>query len=299
MDIKSLTGVIPPMITPFKENGDVDYDAFLLNLEKWNRSDLCGYLVLGSNSETVYLNEREKQKLIELTVTNARKGRFILAGTGSESTRQTIELTNHAGAFGAHAALVLPPYYYISKMTDEVLVTFYTEVADNADIPILIYNVSKFTHIEISAQVIGELSRHPNIIGMKDSSGNVAQLIGYQNVTAPDFNLMTGTASIWYPALKLGVSAGIMALANILPNECIEVRKQFIAGNESAAEELYRRLFPVNTAVTATYGIAGLKYAADLLGFKGGYVRKPMLMLIDNEKRALMQILSEAGVIHF
>ena len=290
-----LTGVIPPMITPFKENGDVDYDAFLFNLDRWNHSDLCGYLVLGSNSETAYLNEQEKGKLIELTISHTKSGRFIVAGTGMESTRATIELTNHAAALGAHAALVLTPFYYISKMTDEALITFFTDVADHADIPILIYNVTKFTHINVSAHVVKILSQHPNIIGMKDSSGNVPQLINYQSVMAPDFNLMTGTAGIWYPALKLGVSAGILALANILPDECTRVQREFTADNEQSAETLYRRLFPVNKAITVTYGVAGLKYAADLLGYNGGYVRKPLLPLKDSEKHSLENVLNEAG----
>ncbi len=295
MNRKKLTGVIPPMITPFKENGDVDYDAFLHNLYKWNHSELYGYLVLGSNSETAYLNEQEKRKLIELTVSHAKSGRFIVAGTGMESTRATIELTNHAATLGANAALVLTPFYYISKMTDEVLITFFTDVADHSDIPILIYNVNKFTHINVSAHVVKILSQHPNIIGMKDSSGNVPQLIGYQKVMSPGFNLMTGTAGIWYPALRLGVSAGILALANILPDECTRVQREFSAGNDQAAEALYRRFFPVNNAITATYGIAGLKYVADLMGYIGGYVRKPLLPLTESERQSLEKVLSETG----
>ena len=228
---------------------------------------------------------------------HAKSGRFILAGTGLESTRATIELTNHASAFGAHAALVLPPFYYFNMMNDEALIAFYTDVADHTDIPILIYNVSKYTHIEISAQVIEVLSQHPNIIGMKDSSGNIMQLLDYQKVMAPDFNLLTGSASIWYPALGNGVSAGIMALANILPRECVQIQKDFNAGNEQEAEALYCRLFPVNRAITEIYGIAGLKYAADLLGYDGGFVRKPLLPLTDVAKQKLQQILEEAGMI--
>jgi len=147
-----IKGVIPPMITPFNENGDVDYQLFAENVEKWNKDNLAGYLVLGSNSETVYLNEEEKLELIKITVETAKKDRLILAGTGMESTRETIKLTNKAAKLGVHAALILTPFYYGGKMNDEALIQYFTDVADNVDIPVLIYNVPKFTHINVSAK---------------------------------------------------------------------------------------------------------------------------------------------------
>ncbi len=157
---KIIKGVIPPMITPFLENSDVDYDGHVRNMAKWNEDRLCGYLVLGSNSETAYLNENEKIKLIELTVKHARKDRIILAVTGMESARETIALTNKAADLGAHGALILTPSYYHAKMNDEAQITFFTQVADNTRIPVLIYNVTAFTHIDISEHAVSVLSRH-------------------------------------------------------------------------------------------------------------------------------------------
>ncbi len=289
-----IKGVIPPMITPFKSNGDVDYEMFCRNINRWNQNELCGYLVLGSNSETVYLTEDEKLKLIELTVKYANSDRIIMAGTGMDSTRETISLTNKAAKLGAKAALILTPFYYGSKMNDEALIKYYTSVAENVSIPVLIYNVTKFTHVNISADAVRVLSTHPNIIGMKDSSGDIPQLVKFKGVVPEDFNLIVGTASAWYPALTLGVEAGIMALANCAPNECAKVQQLYDKGCFAEAKEEYLRLFPVNAAVTNTYGVAGLKHACAILGYEGGFVREPLLELKSSEKDRIVEIISEA-----
>ncbi len=288
MEIK---GVIPPMITPFKQNGDLDLDAHIHNIKVWNDTDLSGYLVLGSNSEAAYLTENEKLELIGLTVKYAGEGKTIIVGTGMESTRETISLTNKAAELGAHAALILTPFYYGGNMNDEALIEYFTKVADSSKIPILIYNVTKFTHVNISANAVAVLCKHPNIIGMKDSSGDIPQLIKFISVINDDFNFIVGTASAWYPALTLGVKAGIMALANCAPNECIQIQQAFEAGDDALARETYLRMFPVNVAVTATYGISGLKHACSMLGYSGGEVRSPLLPLKEEEKLKLNSIL--------
>jgi 4-hydroxy-2-oxoglutarate aldolase len=288
----NITGVIPPMITPFKENGDVDFDAFSFNIEKWNKDDLGGYLVLGSNSEAAYLSYDERLRLIELTVQTARKDRVVLAGTGLESSRETIRLTNDAAKRGVHAALVLTPSYYGDAMTDEALIRFFTEVAGKSDIPILIYNVPKFTHINISATALRELSRQPNIIGIKDSKADVIQLAEFSKVIPKDFNLMVGNVVAWLPALELGIKAGIHATANCAPNQCSAIQKYFEAGETAKAKQMQERVNPLNKAVTATYGIAGLKYSATLMGYKGGFVRSPLLPLKDSAKEEIRAILT-------
>lgn len=294
---RQIKGVIPPMITPFKENGDVDYDKHVQNMERWNQDELAGYLVLGSNSETAYLNESEKIKLVELTVKHAKKDRIVLAGTGVESVKETIAFTNKAADLGVEAALVLTPSYYHAKMNEEAQINFFTEVADHTKIPVMIYNVTAFTHINVTVNTVRVLSQHPNILGMKDSTGNVPQLVSFLGVIAEGFNLMTGTLSAWYPALTLGVKAGIFAVANCTPNECTAVQTAFDKGDHDAARELYFRIFPVNAAVTATYGIAGLKYASDLMGYQGGFVRSPLLPLKEDEKNKIREILKTANLL--
>jgi len=298
MSYFEIKGVIPPVITPFRENDQVDYEKFSSNIRKWNKKDLAGVLVLGSNGETAYLREEEKLELIKLAVENTDENKIVMVGTGVESTKMTIELTNQAAELGADCALILTPNYYGGKMGDEAQIAYFNEVADNTKIPILIYNVTKFTHINISPKVVSELSKHKNIIGMKDSSGDVKQLIQFMNSGLDkEFNLLVGTASAWYPALAVGVKASVMALANCCPDECIEVQKLYEEGKLEESLELYKRMYPVNSAVTGGFGIAGLKYVCDKLGFEGGYTRKPLLPLKDNEKEKLNEIIKEAGLI--
>lgn len=297
MEALLIEGVIPPMVTPFKESGEVDYAKHERNLEKWNREDLSGYLVLGSNSETAFLSEGEQRDLIQTTVRLAAKDRLILAGTGKESATETVRSTNEAAQLGVAAALVLTPFFYSASMTDDALIEYFALVADRAEIPILIYNVPKFTHKNVSLRVVRELSGHPNIIGMKDSSGDIPQLAAFLRVVDPNWNLMVGTAAAWFPALTLGVRAGIFALANCAPGSCAAVQRAFSAGNLVKARETYLRILPVNTAVTATYGIAGLKHAADLMGYEGGAVRSPLLPLSPEAKDDIGDTLREAGLL--
>jgi 4-hydroxy-2-oxoglutarate aldolase len=292
----AITGILPPMITPFTGTGEVDEDAFTANMTKWNTTSLSGYLVLGSNSETAYLNEEEKLRLIGLTVRSAAGGKIILAGTGLESTRATIELTNRAAKLGAHGALVLTPSFYKGQMSDAAMIAHFTSIADNAAIPLFIYNVPKFTGVNISAEAVRVLSRHPNIAGMKDSKGDLAQLAAFKDVVPPEFTLMVGTASALYGALELGIGAGILALANFLPDECAELQSLFRQGEKTRAREMQQRLTPVNAAVTETFGVAGLKYACTLLGYAGGSVRSPLQPLDDAGRRAIRDVLVRAEI---
>lgn len=288
-------GVLPPMITPFKANGQVDYGAFSANIRAWNQADLAGYLVNGSNSETAYLNEREKLRLTELAAASKAPGRLLLAGTGLEEPRATAALTNKCAELGADAALVLTPSYYGAAMTSAALIDFFTRVAENSHIPILIYNVPKFTHINIKADAVAALACHENIIGMKDSTGDVPQLAAFQRaVQGQHFNLMVGTVSAWYPALALGLKAGVHATANCAPRACAAVQQAYAAGDMARAQGIYSALLPLNTAVTATFGIAGLKYACELAGYQGGQVRCPLQPLDEASRGQVARIFDAA-----
>lgn len=294
--MEKLKGVLPPMITPFKTNGDVDYDGFASNIRKWNEDKLAGYLVIGSNSETVYLSEEEKLELVRLTAENAAPGRRVMVGSGLESARETITLTNKCAKLGAHCALILTPFYYGSSMTTQALIRYFSVVADSSEIPILLYNVTKYTHVNISAEAVAELSKHPNIVGMKDSNGDVPQLATFLRVADPSFQVLTGTFAAWYPALTLGITATISAMANCCPNEIAEVQELFDAGDWEGARSVYQRMFPVNAAVTGTFGISGLKFAAGYCGYTGGYVRNPLIDSGSEDKAKLTAILEKAMV---
>ena len=285
------------MLTPFRADEKVDYEMFVRNIKRWNKDELGGYLVLGSNSEASYLRESEKLKLIKLTVEHAKRGRTIIAGTGLESSRETLHFTEKAAELGIDVALILTPSYYIDQMTDEALVRHYTFIADRSPVPILIYNVPKYTHINISMDALKQLSQHPNIVGMKDSKGDVGQVELFVSTVPKSFQVVVGSASVWFPSLKLNVVGGILALSNFAGSLCSRVQSLFNAGEIQKAEELHKRLLPVNTAVTSTYGVAGLKYAATLAGYEGGFVRRPLADLSDESKKDLREILQSAGIL--
>lgn len=290
-----LAGIFPPVVTPFKKE-EVAYDYLVENINKWNNSGLKGFVVLGSNGENVFLSEAEKIEVVKTVIKSRAKDKIIIVGSGCESARETIYLTNRLAASGAQAALIVTPFYYGSKMNDEALIKYYTVVADNAEIPVLLYNVPKFTGVNINPGVLSVLSKHPNIIGIKDSSGDVNQLGQYLNEVDDNFNILVGTAGSLLGALTLGCKGGILALANIVPEKCVEIQQLIQAGKLSEAKALQLRMIPVNHATTTTYGISGLKYAMDLLGYKGGKTRLPLLPLKQEEKEKIRNILVTAGL---
>lgn len=295
--ILSLSGVFPPIPTPFKADGDVDCRAIGENITRWNRYDLAGYVVLGSNGEASYLTEAEKLYVLEAARRAIPAGKLMIAGTGCESTRETISLTRQAAKLGADAGILVTPNYYDDKMTPESLVRYYESVADASPIPIILYNVPKFTHVDMAATTVARAAQHPNIIGIKDSGGNIAKIADTVRLTGPDFQVLAGSASFLFAALAVGAVGGVVALANIAPMECIELYRLFKDSCWSEAAALQRRLIPVNTAITATYGVAGLKAALDMLGYYGGPVRSPLLDISEEERVVLRQVLHDGGLL--
>jgi 4-hydroxy-2-oxoglutarate aldolase len=292
----NLQGIFPPIPTPFKKE-EVAYDQLALNIKKWSKTGLSGFVLFGSNGEYPFLSRSEKLEVVKTAVQTAPKSMTLIAGTGCESTRETIELTNACASLGAHAALVVTPHYFGDKMTSAALIKHYTAIAEQSTIPILLYNVSKFTHINLSSEVVAELSRHPNIAGIKDSSGNVAQLGEYLNHVDKKFQVMVGMGSALFGALTLGCCGGVLALANVAPEVCVSIYKMVHAIDFNGARDLQLKMIPVNKAVTGTYGIAGLKAAMDLLGYFGGDPRPPLLPATENERTEIKEILIKAGLL--
>lgn len=286
----NLNGIYPPIVTPFY-NEEVAYQSLTNNMGKLNQSGISGVVVLGSNGENVFLSEKEKIEVVETVIKSASREMEIIAGTGCESTQETIYLTNKMAEAGVHAALIVTPFYYGSKMNDEALINYYSSVAEKSEIPILLYNVPKFTGVNISERVVSTLSMHSNIIGIKDSSGNVNQLGQYLNCVDSDFNVLVGTAGALLGALTLGCQGGILALANVVPEKCVEIYQLTKEGDIEKARKLQLQMIPVNYAITAQYGISGLKYAMDLLGYEGGEVRSPLLPIKAEEQDKIRNIL--------
>ena len=297
MDKLDLHGIFPPITTPFI-NGKVAYDKLASNVEKWNRTGLKGFVVLGSNGEYVYLSEEEKRRVVDCVVQSAAEEMLIIAGTGCESTAETLRLTEDCARLGAHAALVVTPQYYAGRMRESALMKHYSELADQSPLPILLYNVPKFTHINLAADFVARLSKHPNIVGIKDSSANVIQLGEILNGVAGGFNVMVGTAGVLFAGLTLGCVGGVLALANIAPEHCVKIFKRVQAGDFEAARDLQLKMLPVNQAVTAVYGVPGLKAAMDMLGYFGGDPRLPLLPSSERERSEIEAILKKADLLN-
>jgi len=289
-----LTGVMPPITTPF-EDGEVALERLKANFQKWNQTGLSGYLVLGSNGEYVYLNERERLAVVEASREAIPSSKLMLVGTGMESTRETILFSNQVAEIGADYALVVTPSYFKDSMKPQILYDHFTSIADSSRIGILIYNVPKFTGINMEPDLVARLSEHPNIVGVKDSSGNIGQLSEIVHLSQRGFAVFTGSAPVFFPALCAGAAGGILAATNIAPQEFCKIQSLFYEGKLEEARQLQNRLTPLAKAVTARYGIGGLKVAMDLAGYYGGEPRAPLQKPGKDAEEDLRQLLVEAN----
>ncbi len=291
-------GVFAPVTTPFDVHGELSIEAFQDNLKKWLRWGLAGFVVAGSTGEGVLLDEEERVRLWKTARALLPADRLLIAGTGRESTRAAIALTRRAAEAGADAALVGVPAYYHPYMSVEAVAAHYRAIADAAPIPILLYNIPRLTGVEMSAAVIVELARHPNIIGVKDSSGNVGLVGQVVQRAGADFYTLSGSGATFFPALMMGACGGILALANVAPGQCAEICRLHAAGKLDAARDLQARLIALNTLLTIRLGPAGVKAALDLLSYYGGPVRPPLTPISDNDRAVLRATLAEAGLYH-
>lgn len=293
----SLRGVFTPIVTPFDEQGQFIPDKLRFNLERWNQTGLRGYIVLGSNGENVFLSEHEKEEVFKTARQSIPKDKLMIAGTAFESTVNTIAMTEKAAGIGADAAIIVNPSYYKSQMTETVLVNHFQTIADASPIPILLYNLPPATGIDMSADLLVELSHHPNIVGVKDTGGNMPKMGETVRRADPGFQVLSGSANFFYPSLAIGITGGVLALANIAPDESVAMFDLFNAGEVEKGKELHLRMLPVNLAVTSRFGISGLKAAMDMLGFYGGAPRLPLLPLSDERRQELKSILQQAELL--
>jgi 4-hydroxy-2-oxoglutarate aldolase len=279
------------MVTPFDEHGAIRYDCFEQNIQKYVDAGIEGYLVLGSNGESVYLEHSEKLKLIEAARKRVPSSMMLLAGTGVESTQATITLTKEAADRGVDAVLVKNPFYFKSQMTFDVYMSHYTAVADASPIPVIIYNVPVFTGVPIQSKLVIELSKHPNIRGLKDSSGDpksISEVVW--NTDGGTFGVLAGAAPTLLPAFVAGARGGIVAIACAVPKAALALYRAFVAEDYKRAGAVQRIIAPAAGAVTEKYGIAGLKSAMELEGFQAGLPRRPLLPLKPEQREDLVRI---------
>lgn len=294
MSLLDLAGIFPPIPTPFDQDGEVSSSALRQNLEFLNGYELRGYVVLGSNGEFVFLDREEKIKTVEIVRDLLPSERLLIAGTGCESTRSTVRLTREAAKAGADAALVINPHYYKNRMDRASLIRHYTTVADESPIPVILYNMPASTGLDLDGPTVVELAGHANIIGMKDSGGNLSKMAQILGAIHGDFQMLAGSAGFLLPALSLGAVGGVAALANIAPGLCVELHGAFLKGELQQATDLQVRIVGLNSLVTREGGVPALKASMDLLGLAGGEPRPPLLpadaLLRKRLKQALLEL---------
>ncbi|HNR97308.1 MAG TPA: dihydrodipicolinate synthase family protein [Anaerolineae bacterium] len=293
----SLAGIFPPIPTPFDARGEVEYDRLSENVRHWCATPVAGLLPLGSNGECPYLTDEEKVRVLETVRAAMPPGKLLLAGTGNESTYAAIKLVERAAEVGADAAMVITPSYFKSRMDGAALRRHFWEVADHSPIPVIIYNIPANTGVDISAETVLELARHPNIISLKDSSGNLVKLGEILRSAPPHFQVLAGAAGFLYAAMVLGAVGGIAALANVAPDLCCQLYEAAREGRHDQARELQLRLIPANNAVTSRFGVPGMKQALDWVGYYGGPPRSPLAPLDAAQQATLRGILVEAGIL--
>jgi len=311
-NVLDIGGIYPPIPTPFvnalddgatTEGGDEDihWSNLKSNLLKWSAFPLRGFVVQGSNGEVAYLSEEERVAMVKAVRDAVPKetGKLIIAGAGCESTRATVSMCQRMAEVGADALLVVTPCYYKGGMNNNALAQHFKQVADTSPVPIILYSVPGNTGIDLSPDVIIKLSSHPNVIGVKDSGGDIAKTAFILNKTkatrGDDFQFLAGSASFLLPTFQLGGVGGICALANVLPQEVCRLQSLYQEGDLVEAASLQRRLVEPNDAVTKKFGVAGLKKALDWFGYAGGLPRNPLLPLNKEQESQLKKAFHNNG----
>jgi 4-hydroxy-2-oxoglutarate aldolase len=289
-----ISGIFAPVNTPFT-NEDISYDHFRENMRKYSKTQLAGFLVLGSNGENKSLTEDEKVKLLEIAIEEKGEHQIVMAGAGYESTRETIAFSKKAAELGADIVSLVTPSYFKKSLSDDALIGYYTDVAEALTVPVFAYNAPGFTGLTLSPKVIAALSRHPNIGGMKDTSPD--GIARYLEVCGDDFDVLSGTINTLFIGLVLGASGGVVSLANAFPHACCELYGKWKSGDLDGARELHHKLFALNQSVSGKVGVAGVKYASEVAGYYGGPPRLPLLPLKDEEKKSIKDAIARAGLL--
>ena len=289
----AISGIFPALVTPFEPDGAVSLRGVRENIRRYNETAVAGCVVLGSTGEAVMLSREAADSVLGASIEVAAPAKLLIAGTGAESTAETIARTRRAAELGYAAALVKTPYYYKPVYKAETYIRHYRAVADASPIPVLLYSVPQFTGITLETPEILALAAHPNIVGIKDSSGNIQRAAEIVAGARPDFQVLTGGAAVIYPALAVGARGAILALAAALPEKCAELFLLFQSGRHEQAKALQLELAVASKRIVSEQGIAGVKYAMDLRGYNGGLPSLPLLPLAEEKKQSIAAVISQ------
>lgn len=292
----NLKGIFPPIPTPFDGSGEFDSGALAQNMAIWNAWPMAGIVAGGSNGEFVHLTNEEKRAAVREVRAMLPEDRVLIAGAGEPSARLTIDLAIDLAEAGADALLIVSPHYYKSQMSGEALISYYGEVADNSPRPVILYNVPANTGLNIPIEAVLRLAGHENIIGMKDSGGDVARLAEIAGGLNGDFQLLAGSAGFLLPALTVGAVGAVSALANLVGETLAELVRLYETGDLRSARALQQRLVEPNRMVTSRYGVAGLKAALEMAGMAGGPVRSPLQPVPPAARDEIRTVFEKAGL---
>lgn len=293
----SIHGVFGPVITTFvRGSEDLDLDAFRFNVRGHMAAGLAGVVVCGSTGEAALLGEDERRAALDAARAETPAGRLVLMGIGGESTRLTIQRAADAKVGGADAVLVVAPHYYSNAMTPAALKAHYLRVADASALPVVLYNIPKYMHFKLPPELVAELSRHGNIVGIKDSSGDLELFGGYLQSRSDTFTVITGNGGQLSTALERGAKAGILGLSLFAGRECVAIHDAFRRGDLAEAHALQEPLKAANATIVGEFGPAGVKAAMDAVGLRGGPVRSPLQPLDAAGVARVRDALHTAGV---
>lgn len=283
-----LSGIYPPITTPFDSDGEIYKTKLRYNVEKWNQTALSGYVVCGSTGESVLLTPEEKYLCWEIVAEAASSDKLLMCGTGVESVRETVALTNKAASMGYRAAMVRTPHYYKNLVNRvDAQVTYFRAVADQVQIPVMIYNWPQATGVDIAPEAVAMLSEHPNIIAIKESSGSLEKVMQMIRECRPGFQVLVGSAPTLAPSLAIGAAGAVLAFANAAPYATITIWEAHRTRDTEAARDWQNRIARAAQLVTTKYGVPGLKYAMDLMGYYGGPPRLPLTVVSPEAKREI------------
>jgi 4-hydroxy-2-oxoglutarate aldolase len=285
-------GVFAPIPTPFDDDERVDIARLRAALARWLTTPLTGLVVLGSNGEAVFLDELESDRVIATAREATPSGCPLIAGTGRESTQATVRASRRAAELGADAVIVRTPGFFRTQMTDDVLVRHYSIVADASPVPVLLYNFTAVTGVDLSPAAVARLARHPNVIGMKESGGDIGKIAQLVDTTPESFAVLAGSATTFYAALCLGAAGGVLAIASLVPEACVRLYEAAIVGRHDEARSRQRQLIPLARLLGPVYGVAGLKAALNSAGCDVGIPRGPLVPLPDTATMAVRDVLA-------
>jgi 4-hydroxy-tetrahydrodipicolinate synthase len=288
-----LDGIFVPHVTPFTHGGQLDINALRQCVRFWLQSGVSGLVPCGSNGEAPYLSREERKKVIE-TVLDEVNGKVpVIAGTGSMSTQETIAFTKDAADLGIDAALVVTPFYF--RLTSREIFEHYRAVCQAVDLPIVVYNMPKFTGFSLEPASIQKLSsENQSIIGVKESSGSLGTISEIIRLLGNRLSVLAGTADVALPTLLAGGRGAVLAVANVFPTLCNRLYSAFKNGQYEEASRMQNRITFANEVLVRRFNqLSAIKEAMRLKGMPGGYPRRPALPLDGQEKKTVEALMKE------